>query len=160
LETESAFKAVLTDMAFEEVILTHTIAYLRENGYNIDKLPAGAQRHEQDQSSDPAAPPDSVGAILEIRDPIVILALADSSINRHSMILSAQIRLIRTTDDAVLDDRIVTAEYGTIRSLAEWTGAEWTADDAKVFREEVSLEALRLAITISEQAIIHPPKVP
>jgi hypothetical protein len=36
-------------------------------------------------------------------------------------------------------------EYGTIRSLAEWT-----ADDANNFREEVSLKAHRLGTTISE----------
>jgi hypothetical protein len=65
------------------------------------------------------------------------------------LILSAQIRLIRTADDTVLDDRVVTEEFGTTRSLAEWT-----ADDAKVFREDVRLGAHRLAATISEQEFL------
>ena len=149
-EAESAFETALTDLALNEMILTHTIAYSRENGYDIEKLPAGAQRTEQDQSSDPSSPSDSVGAILEIRDPIVLLAPARFVINPpRRLILSAQIRLIRTADDTVLDDRIVTEEFGTTHSLAEWT-----ADDAKVFREEVSLGAHRLAVTISEQEFI------
>jgi hypothetical protein len=149
-EAERAFETVLTDLALNEMILTHTIAYSRENGYDIEKLPAGAQRTEQDQSSDPSSPSDSVGAILEIRDPIVLLAPARFVINPpRRLILSAQIRLIRTADDTVLDDRIVTEEFGTTHSLAEWT-----ADDAKIFREEVSLGAHRLAVTISEQEFI------
>jgi len=102
------------------------------------------------QSSDPSSPSDSVGAILEIRDPIVLLVPAQFVINPpRRLILSAQIRLIRTADDTVLDDRIVTEEFGTTRSLAEWT-----ADDAKVFREDVRLGAHRLAATISEQEFI------
>ena len=149
-EVRSAFETVLTDMAFEEVLLRHTIAYSRENGYDIDKLPAGAQRPAQDQSSDPSLPSDSVGAILEIRDPIVLLAPAQFVINpSRRLILSAQIRLIRTVDDTVLEDRIVTEDFGTTRSLAEWT-----ADDAKVFREDVRLGAHRLAVAISEQEFI------
>ena len=149
-EARSAFETVLTDMPLEEVLLRHTITYSQENGYDIDRLPAGAQRTAQDQSSDPSSPSDSVGAILEIRDPIVLLAPAQFVINPpRRLILSAQIRLIRTADDTVLDDRIVTEEFGTTRSLAEWT-----ADDAKVFREDVRLGAHRLAATISEQEFI------
>jgi len=149
-EARSAFETVLTDMSLEEVLLHHTIAYSRENGYDIDKLPAGAQRIAQDQSSDPSLPSDSIGVILEIRDPIVLLAPAQFVINPpRRLILSAQIRLIRTADDTVLDDRVVTEEFGTTRSLAEWT-----ADDAKVFREDVRLGAHRLAATISEQEFI------
>jgi hypothetical protein len=129
------------------MVLNHTIVYSRENGYDIDKLPAGAQPTAQNQSSGPSSPSDSVGAILEIRDPIALLAPAQFVINPpRRLILSAQIRLIRTADDTVLDDRIVTEEFGTTRSLAEWT-----ADDAKVFREEVRLGAHHLALTISEQ---------
>jgi hypothetical protein len=59
--------------------------------------------------------------------------------------LSAQIRVIRTADNTVLSDRNVTEEYGTIRSLAEWK-----ADEASNFREEVSVKAHRLGSTISE----------
>jgi hypothetical protein len=146
-EAERAFDTALTDLALNEMSLNHTIAYSRENGEDIDKLPAGAQRTAQDQSSSPASPPDTVGAILEIRDPIVILAPAEFVINPpRRLMLSVQIRLIRTADEMLLDDRIVTEERGATRSLAEWT-----TDDAKVFREEVSLAAHRLAITISEQ---------
>ena len=149
-EAQSAFETALTDMTLNEMLLTDTITYSRENGYDIDKLPAGAQRTAQDQSSDPSSPSDSVGAILEIRDPIVLLVPAQFVINPpRRLILSAQIRLIRTADDTVLDDRIVTEEFGTTRSLAEWT-----ADDAKVFREDVRLGAHRLAATISEQEFI------
>lgn len=149
-EARSAFETALTDMPLEEVLLRHTITYSRGNGYDIDTLPAGAQRTAQDQSSDPSSPSDSVGAILEIRDPIVLLVPAQFVINPpRRLILSAQIRLIRTADDTVLDDRIVTEEFGTTRSLAEWT-----ADDAKIFREDVRLGAQRLAVTISEQEFI------
>ena len=149
-EARSAFETVLTDMPLEEVLLRHTITYSQENGYDIDRLPVGAPRTAQDQSSDPFLPSDSIGAILEIRDPIVLLAPAQFVINPpRRLILSAQIRLIRTADDTVLDDRIVTEEFGTTRSLAEWT-----ADDAKVFREDVRLGAHRLAATISEQEFI------
>jgi len=149
-EARSAFETALTDRPLEEVLLRHTITYSRENGYDIDKLPAGAQRTAQDQSSNPSSPSDSVGAILEIRDPLVLLAPAQFEINPpRRLILSAQVRLIRTADDTVLDDRMVTEEFGTTRSLAEWT-----ADDAKVFREDVRLGAHRLAATISEQEFI------
>lgn len=149
-EARSAFETALTDRPLEEVLLRHTITYSRENGYDIDKLPAGAQRITPDQSSDPSSPSDSVGAILEIRDPLVLLAPAQFEINPpRRLILSAQIRLIRTADDTVLDDRIVTEEFGTTRSLTEWM-----ADDAKVFREDVRLGAHRLAATISEQEFI------
>jgi len=149
-EARSAFETAITDMPLEEVLLRHTITYSRENGYDIDTLPAGAQRTAQDQSSDPSSPSDSVGAILEIRDPIVLLVPAQFVINPpRRLILSAQIRLIRTADDTVLDDRIVTEEFGTTRSLAEWT-----ADDAKVFREDVRLGAHRLAAVICEQEFI------
>ena len=149
-EAESVFETALTDVALNEMLLSHTIAYSRENRYEIDTLPVDAQHTEQDQSSDPSSSSDSVGAILEIRDPLVLLAPAQFVINPpRRLILSAQIRLIRTTDDTVLEDRIVTEEFGTTRSLAEWT-----ADDAKVFREDVRLGAHRLAVTISEQAFI------
>ena len=149
-EAESVFETALTDVALNEMLLSHTIAYSRENRCEIDTLPVDAQHTEQDQSSDPSSSSDSVGAILEIRDPLVLLAPGQFVINPpRRLILSAQIRLIRTTDDTVLEDRIVTEEFGTTRSLAEWT-----ADDAKVFREDVRLGAHRLAVTISEQAFI------
>ena len=145
-EGERAFETALTDTAFEEVILKQTIASLRENGYEIDKLAAGAQRPAPDQSSDPASASDSVDAILEIRDPLVLLATTEFAVNPpRRVMLSAQFRVIRTADNTVLDDRRVTAEYGTIRSLAEWT-----ADEANNFREEVSLNAHGLGCTISE----------
>ena len=76
----------------------------------------------------------------------MVLAPTESVINPpRRVILSAQIRVIRTADNRVLDDRRVTAEAGTIRSLAEWT-----ANDANDFREEVNLKVHRLGITISE----------
>ncbi|MBI3356211.1 MAG: hypothetical protein HY038_05475 [Nitrospirae bacterium] len=148
-EGERALDTALTDTAFEDVILSQTIASLRENGYEIDKLAAGTPRPAPDESSDPASPPDSVDTILEIRDLVVRLAPTEFAVNPpRRVILSAQIRMIRTADDTVLDDRRVTVEPGTIRSLAEWT-----ADDANNFREEVSLKAHRLGITISEQIV-------
>jgi hypothetical protein len=145
-EGEHAFETALTNTAFEEVILGQTIAALREHGYEIDKLAAGVQRPAPEQFSDPASLPDSVDAILEIKEAHVLLATTEFVVNPpRRVMLSAQIRVIRTADNTVLGDREVTEEYGTIRSLAEWT-----ADDANNFREEVSLKAHRLGTTISE----------
>ena len=148
-EDEHAFETALTDTAFEEVILRQTIDALREHGYKIDKLATGAQRPAPDPSSDPASPPDFVDAILEVREAHVLLATTEFAVNPpRRVMLSAQIRVIRTMDNTVLDDREVTAEYGTIRSLAEWT-----ADEANDFRDEVSLKAHRLGTTISERIL-------
>ena len=145
-EGEHAFETALTDTAFEEVILRQTIAALREHDYEIDKLAVGAQRPAPDRSSEPASPPDSVDAILEIREAHVLLATTEFAVNPpRRVMLSAQIRVIRTADNTVLVDRKVTEEYGTILSLAEWT-----KDEANNFREDVSLKAHRLGITISE----------
>ena len=149
-DAESTFGTALADMNFDEILLDHTIAYSRENGYDTYRFPSGTQGGDQAQPSSPALPADANSVLLEIRDPIIALVPAEFVVNPpRRLVLSAQIRLIRSFDATVLDDRIVTEEFGLTRHLGEWT-----TDNAKPFREEASLGANRLAIAIIEQAFM------
>jgi len=149
-DAESAFGAALADVNIDEIILARTIAYSRENGYDTYRFPTGAQGGEQAQPSNPGSPADANSAILEISDPIIALVPADFIINPpRRLVLSAHIRLKRSIDETVLEDRIVTEELGATHPLAEWT-----ADSAKLFREEASLGTNRLALAIIEQAFM------
>lgn len=149
-DAESAFEAARADVNIDEKILARAIAYSRENGYDTYRVPSGAQGGEQTQPSNPGSPADANGTILEISDPIIALVPAEFIINPpRRLVLSAQIRLKRSIDETVLEDRIVTEELGATRPLAEWT-----AESAKLFREEASLGTNRLARAIIEQAFM------
>jgi hypothetical protein len=149
-DAESAFAAALADVNFDEKILARTIAYSRENGYDTYRFPSGAQGEEQTQPPNPGSLADANSAILEISDPIIALVPSDFTINPPTrLVLSAQIRLKRSIGETVIEDRIVTGELGAARPLAEWT-----ADSAKLFREEAGLGTNRLALAIIEQAFM------
>ena len=60
--------------------------------------------------------------------------------------MDARARLIRTSDGALLDERVITdgTLIGTDSNVA-WSLATWADQNAQVFREEVTQTAQRLA---------------
>ncbi|MEO7859685.1 MAG: hypothetical protein ABIU05_04460 [Nitrospirales bacterium] len=138
-------------MNFDEILLGDTIAYSRKQGYDTYSFLSGAQGRGHTQLAYPASLADPTRALLEIRDPIIRLVPAGFQINPpRRMILSAQIRLIGSNDEIVLDDQVATEEFGLTGYLGEWT-----ADSAKLFRDEARHGMHRLALAITEQAFFQ-----
>ncbi len=82
-----------------------------------------------------------MNTVVELSEVAVELRAADGAVNPfRRLFLTVWCRLIRTVDGAELDSRWITDERGGTGSVAEWTD-----QNAEMFREEITQAAQRLA---------------
>ena len=95
----------------------------------------------------PALSGKDIDAVLELTELTVHLRPSEIVVNPHRILMmDARARLTRTSDGALLDERVITdstligTDSNVARSLATWAGQK-----AQVFREKVTQAAQRLA---------------
>ena len=147
-QPESAFQAALADLKIQEAIRDRVIEYTRELTPNSITLLTNQELTAAEiEHSYPVLNSKGMNTVVDLSEVTVELQAANSAVNPfRKLFLTVWCRLIRTVDGAELDSRLVTDEMGGTRSVAEWTD-----QNAQVFREEVSQAAQRLAQQVVKQ---------
>jgi len=154
-KAESIFRANLMELNFDHILVERLIAFAQENGYALHLL--------KDPASGDIIPIDygvlsreGVSLVLELSEIAVELQPADLLVEpvnpTRRLVTSVRSRVIRTSDGAVLDDRITIDNEGDFHSLNDWM-----LSDGLKFRKQVSLAAQRMPETIvTELFFLHP----
>ncbi len=149
-EAETAFRTVLADLALDELLSNHLVAFAREHGYEI-RRPQDIPLSPKEGWSASALAEQEIHAVLEIRDPTPMLVPAKFTVNPpRRLVVAAQVRLIRTDDEKVLVDRVVSDDLSPVRQLGGWT-----ADNATAFRDRVSPGVRQLAENIVTELFLQ-----
>lgn len=141
-QPESAFQASLDDLKIQEDIRDRVIQGARGLTPNSIILLTNQELTAAEiEHSYPVLNSKGINTVVELSGVTVELRAADSAVNPfRKLFLTVWCRLIRTVDGAELDSRLITDEMSGTRSVAEWTH-----QNAQVFREEVTQAAQRLA---------------
>jgi hypothetical protein len=145
-EAESIFRANLTELNFDHMLVERLVAFAQENGYashllkdpaEVDVVPLDYGRLSQEGTS----------LVLEISEIAVELRPTDILVKHvnppRRLVTSVRSRVIRTSDGAVLDDRVTIDDEGDFKTLDDWM-----LNNGLKFRKEVSLAAQRVPETI------------
>jgi hypothetical protein len=143
-EADTTFRTIVAELDLNRALPEHLAAFSRSHGYEITDLIKVAPLELEEKSRYAAARRDGIDTVLEIQDFTVTLMPAEVIVNpQRGLILSAHVQLVRTSDEKVLDDRMVTDELGPALALSNWM-----ANYAARFREEVVQASQRLAEAI------------
>lgn len=143
-KADTTFRTIVAELDLNRALSEHLAAFSRSHGYEISNLIKVAPQGPQEKSPYAAARRDGIDTVLEIQDFTVTLMPAEFMVNpQRGLILSAHVQLVRTSDEKVLDDRMVTDELGPALALNNWM-----ANHAARFREEVVQASQRLAEAI------------
>lgn len=141
-DVESLLRQAIADTPLPTLLMQDLVGEGKAAGYEmapIKHLPRSGESAGE-EGLRPALH-DSFDTILLIEGPVVNLLPATYETNPpRRMGLSARVRVIRTADQDVLDDRLVLEELGDVHLLEEWT-----ADQAQHFREELPRAIRRLS---------------
>jgi hypothetical protein len=143
-EADTSFRTIVAELDLNRALPEHLAAFSRSHGYEITDLIKVAQQEPQEKSRYASARRDGIDTVLEVQDFTVTLMPAEFMVNpQRSLILSAHVRLVRTSDENILDDRMVTDKLGPALAVNNWM-----ANHAARFREEVVQASQRLAEAI------------
>jgi hypothetical protein len=146
-EAETTFQTIVAELDLNQALPQHLVTFAQAHGYMMTHLSPVMPEGPQPQSHYTAARHDGIDTVLEIQDIAVNLFPAEITVNPHRrLIFSAHMHLIRTVDETVLDERVVTDTLGPELLLDEWT-----ANHATQFRQEVQQAAKRLAEQITTE---------
>ena len=141
LDVESTLERAVTDAGLAQLLVRDLIAEAQAQGYAMEaarNAPFATGKNQEEESQALQEPYDT---LLEIEGPVVNLLPTTFEVDPPRRVgLSARVRVIRTADQEVLDDRIVLDELGDIGPLEEWTGYQ-----ARHFREELPRASRRLS---------------
>lgn len=152
-EAETTFRTIVAELNLNQTLPQHLIAFAQAHGYAMTHLSIVTEESPQKQSRYATARNDGIDTVLEIQDLSVNLVPAEYMVNPHRVLtLSARVQLIRTVDQTLLDDRVVTDKFGPALLLDGWA-----ANQAARFRQEVQQAAERLAEQIiTEYFLLYP----
>jgi hypothetical protein len=141
-EADATLRTIVTELELDRDLPDHLVDFSRSHGYEVMHLRVDSQEAPEQPSRAAFARRDGVDTLVEIRDLTVFLYPGEfPALNpRRRLALSAQVRLIRTADETVLDDRAMSDEFGPALSLDEWT-----ADHAARFGQEIRQASDRIA---------------
>ena len=139
-DVEAMLGQTIADAGLPNLLVTNLVADAQAAGYEMAALRSLPFSAERKQEAEPPALQESFDTLLEIEGPVVNLLPTTFEVDAPKRVgLSARLRVIRTTDQDVLDDRIVIEELGDLHQLEEWT-----ADQAQHFLEELPRATRRL----------------
>jgi len=106
-EAETAFQTAVADLALDELLSSHVVAFAHEHGYKIQR-PQDIPVSSTEGWSAPALAQQGMHTVLEIRDPTPRLVPTKFEVNPAlRLVVAAQVRLIVTDDETVLVDRVI-----------------------------------------------------
>ncbi len=152
-EPVATLQTIVAGRDLNRALPNHLGAFAQSHSIDITPLTTVSPELLQKQSRYAEARRDGFDTVLEVQDLAVNLVPAEFMVNPlRRLILSARAQLIRTADETVLDDRVVTDTLGPALLLNEWT-----ADHAARFRQEVQQASDRLAEQlITEYFMLYP----
>ncbi|TKB73396.1 MAG: hypothetical protein E8D45_09440 [Nitrospira sp.] len=154
-DAESAFRTEIKEVAVADVVPNHLVSYAKEHGFEIHVISRETIQNHITDSQYRALAEEGINTVLELSELRVSLDPATFVVNPpRRLFTSARIRLIRTADSVILDDRTVLDELAGTRLLNAWT-----VGHAQAFREEVGQAAERLAKQIIEELFWRDPLV-
>ena len=140
-DIESTLGQAINDADLANLLVRDLVANAKASGYGMEAAKNAPLATGKNQEEESPALQESFDTLLEIEGPVVNLLPATFEVDPPRRVgLSARVRVIRTADQAVLDDQIVLDELGDIHSLEEWTGHL-----AEHFREELPRASRRLS---------------
>lgn len=140
-KAETAFRTIVAELDLNQALTQHRTAFAQAHGYALAQLSTIVQERLQQQSRYVVVQRDGIDTVLEIQDLAVNLVPAEYMVNPHrALTLSVRVQLIRTVDQVLLDDRVVTDTFGPALLLDGRT-----ANAAARFRQEVQQGTERLA---------------
>jgi hypothetical protein len=146
-DAEIALRAALAELVIDKKIANEIVMYAQANGYQINVPPGGIGLEGKEALPCEALAREGFGTVLEISGTSVTLVPAELTVNPlRQFAIMANVRLIRTDDSSVLDERIVSSDLGPPRPIEEWM-----ADNAWAFREEIPRALQRFAENIIEE---------
>jgi len=147
-QAESAFKGTLSDLNIQQRVPDHIVEFARSQApYRVIRVKSQDPSSKDKKPDYRALAGKGIDAVLELTELAVYLRPSRIVVNPpRILMMDARARLIRTSDCALLDERVITdgtligADSNVARSLAAWTD-----QNAQVFREEVTQATQRLA---------------
>ena len=147
-QAESAFKEILPDIKIQQRVSDHVVDFARsQTPYRVIRLVNEYPSFKDEKTGFRVLASRGIDAVLELTELAVHLRPSGIVVNPpRILMMDARARLIRTSDGALLDERVITdgTLIGTDSNVA-WSLATWADQNAQVFREEVTQTAQRLA---------------
>lgn len=140
-KADRTFQSIVAELDLNQALTQHLTAFAQAHGYALTQLSTIVQEGPQQQTRYAVVQRDGIDTVLEIQDLTVNLVPAEYMVNPHrALTLSAHVRLIRTVDEAILDDRVAIDKLGPALLLDGWM-----VNTAARFRQEVQQATERLA---------------
>jgi len=140
-EIESQLGQAITESSLGDLLVTNLVADGQAWGYPLEAAKNAPLVTGQNQEEQRPALQEPLDTLLEIEGPAVnLLPTSYEGDPPRRVGLSARVRVIRTADQEVLEDRIILEEFGDSHNLEEWT-----ANQAQHFREELPRATRRLS---------------
>lgn len=132
-EADLALRGVVAELELDRALPNQVAAFAGSHGYDVTPVLVAPDDPRVHRSRVASARRNGVDTLIEIRDVTIALYPAQFLVHpRRRLEIAAQIRLIRTADEVVLDDRSMIDGFGPALSIDEWT-----ADHGVRFGEEV-----------------------
>ncbi len=150
-QAESAFKGVLSDLNIQQRVPGHVVDFARnQTPYRIVRVENQDLFPKDETAAYRALASKGIDAVLELTELTIYLRPSSIDINpARTLVMATRTRLIRTSDGALLDERVITDDD----SRAAWSLATWANPNEQAFREEVTQAAQRLAQQIVKELI-------
>lgn len=153
-QAESAFKAILHDLKIQQRIPDHVVDFAQsQTPYRVIRVETKDPSSKDEKTAYRALASKGIDAVLELTELAVHLRSNDIVVNPPRILtMDARARLIRTSDGALFDERVITdgtligADSNVARTLATWTD-----QNAQAFCEEVTQAARRLAEQVVQE---------
>ncbi|MDH5700264.1 MAG: hypothetical protein OEZ41_09920 [Nitrospirota bacterium] len=140
-EIESQLGKAITEASLIDLLVTNLVADGQAWGYPMEAGKNAPLATGQNQVDQRPALQEPLDTLLEIEGPAVnLLPTSYEGDPPRRVGLSARVRVIRTADQEVLEDRIILEEFGDSHNLEEWT-----ANQAQHFQEELPRATRRLS---------------
>lgn len=147
-QAESAFKGILSDLNIQQRAPDHIVEVARNQTlYRVIRVGNEDPSSQNEKAAYRALARKGIDAVLELTELAVHLRPSEFAINPPRILtMDARARLIRTSDGALIDERVITdgISIGADSKVA-WSLATWANMNNQAFREEVTQAAQRIA---------------
>ena len=155
-QAESAFKVILSDLNVQQQVSNHLVESTRSQTlYRVIRVENQDPSSKDEKAPYHALASKGIDAVLEVTELAVHLRPSYTGLMAvnplRTLVMTTRARLIRTSDGALLDDRVLTDHDLSAADLsASRTLTTWADQNAQVFREEVTQAAQRLAEQVAK----------
>ena len=140
-EVETMLGQAINDAGLANLLVEDLVAIAQASGYAMEASKHAPLATGKNHEKELLGLPEPFDILLEVEGPVVNLLPATFAVDPPRRVgLSTRVRVIQTTNRNVLDDRVILEELGDVHPMEEWT-----ADQAKHFREELPRATRRLS---------------